>query len=289
MVVGRRLARRQGRRPGRRPRDLAPDRCEQPGAGDPLDRPGRVRASRPGRPGGARARGAPDAVPRRAPLALPAGEDRRIVPAGRDAEARGGRPDGRALAGDRRASGRHEGRGRDPEGDPLAGDADAPGGDGPRAVVRRRRVAVAGRPRPVRPRQRPRRRREGADLGAGRGALACSPIRTAEGVSLEVRADSNSPPPTWSPVATATGGALIEVRGGDLVLSGVRLWEGRNAKLEHLVRVDDGHLVLDRCRLTAPGGVRPGRGGLVAFRAAGTRPFERGPGPSRRRPTGRPA
>ncbi|MEJ7639294.1 MAG: hypothetical protein WKF75_15285, partial [Singulisphaera sp.] len=117
----------------------------------------------------------------------------------------------------------------------------------------------------------------------GTGNHACSPIRMPAGTSLEIRAE---PPPSaggaplvWSPRESAAGGALIEVQGGDLILSNIGLVRDGGSRLKHLLRVEDGHLVVHRCRLTAPGAVETGGGGLVAFRAATTRPLRDVPGP----------
>ena len=60
-------------------------------------------------------------------------------------------------------------------------------------------------------------------------------------------------PPTWSPGEGATGTALIELQGGALVLWNLILRHEPTARLEHLIHVEDGHLVLSRCQLTAAG------------------------------------
>jgi hypothetical protein len=79
----------------------------------------------------------------------------------------------------------------------------------------------------------------------GRGAFGFTPYRTPEGTSLEIVVDSRLPGvfPTWKPVATAAGAALIDVRGGDLVLSGVQIARNDLSQPKQLLRVEKGHLV----------------------------------------------
>jgi eukaryotic-like serine/threonine-protein kinase len=117
----------------------------------------------------------------------------------------------------------------------------------------------------------------------GRGAFGFIPYRTPEGTSLEIVVDSRLAGifPTWKPVATSADAALIDVRGGDLVLSGVQIARNDSSQLKQLLRVEDGHLVLYRCRLTAPGTDRAGGSGLIAFRAPGTKPLAAKAWPSR--------
>jgi serine/threonine-protein kinase len=76
-------------------------------------------------------------------------------------------------------------------------------------------------------------------------------------------------PPSWSPREGATGTALIEQEGGALVLSNMIVRHEKTARLEHLIHVKDGHLVLSYCQLIAPSSPDLG-GDLIAFRAATT-------------------
>ena len=98
----------------------------------------------------------------------------------------------------------------------------------------------------------------------GTGNHACSPIRMPAGTSLEIRAE---PPQSaggaslvWSPLGSAAGEALIEVHGGTLILSNIGLVRDGGSRLKHLLRVEDGHLVVHRCRLTSRGRSRPAAG-----------------------------
>jgi serine/threonine-protein kinase len=117
----------------------------------------------------------------------------------------------------------------------------------------------------------------------GTGIHASSPIRIPSGTSLEIRAEpspsAGGPSLVWSSLGSAAGEALIEVHGGTLILSNVGLVRDGGSRLDALVRVEDGHLVAHRCRLISSGAVETGGGGLVAFRAATSRPLEDVPGP----------
>jgi serine/threonine-protein kinase len=69
----------------------------------------------------------------------------------------------------------------------------------------------------------------------------------------------------------ATGTALVELQGGTLVLTNMVLRHEPTARLEHLVHVEDGHLVLARCQLLSP--TSPDSAGdLIAFRSFTTQP-----------------
>ena len=69
------------------------------------------------------------------------------------------------------------------------------------------------------------------------------------------------------------------MQGGTLILSNVGLVRDGGSRLKHLLRVEDGHLVVSRCRLLSRGAVETGGGGLVAFQAATSRPLQDVPGP----------
>ncbi|MFO0960154.1 MAG: hypothetical protein U0800_22405 [Isosphaeraceae bacterium] len=111
---------------------------------------------------------------------------------------------------------------------------------------------------------------------SGTGRRELTPIRLDPGTSLEIVVD---PPPagpgivplTWVPRARASAEALIDARDADLILSGVRLARSASSGTDLLVRVEAGHLVLDRCQLDGKegGGGRP----LILFRSATTRDF----------------
>ena len=71
----------------------------------------------------------------------------------------------------------------------------------------------------------------------------------------------------------ASGRALIDLQGGALVLWNFILKAELPAQLEHLIRVEDGHLVLSNCQLSAGAATEGGfAGDLIAFRSASTQP-----------------
>jgi serine/threonine-protein kinase len=110
----------------------------------------------------------------------------------------------------------------------------------------------------------------------GSGPRRCSPVRLPDGLVLEIRIE----PPvngdtewlSWSPEAEAEGRALLELHGGTLVLSQLRLRADESAAIESLIHVEEGNLVLHRCQLTAPPGSEARTNRLVSFVAATTRP-----------------
>jgi serine/threonine-protein kinase len=111
----------------------------------------------------------------------------------------------------------------------------------------------------------------------GSGPHRFSPVKLPPGIRLEIRIEpvSGAEPPTWSPQEGATGTALIELQGGALVVSKLILRHEQSARLDHLIHVEDGDLVLSQCQLTAPVGSSDFTGNLIAFRSASTRPRPR--------------
>lgn len=109
----------------------------------------------------------------------------------------------------------------------------------------------------------------------GRGQHPWTPVRVPAGVSLEIRVTPGLDGfvPSWEGVPGAESNALLEVVGGHLVLDGLVLSTDGAPGVKSLVRVERGHLVLNRCRFDAPGRVGPGGGTLVAFDARGTQPL----------------
>jgi serine/threonine protein kinase len=107
----------------------------------------------------------------------------------------------------------------------------------------------------------------------GSGPHRFTPVKLPRGLRLEIMIESifQATPPTWSPAEGATGTALIELQGGALVLSNLILRPEPSARLEHLIHVEDGHLVLANCQLAVP--TSPDvTGDLIAFRSATTEP-----------------
>jgi serine/threonine protein kinase len=109
----------------------------------------------------------------------------------------------------------------------------------------------------------------------GAGAHRFTPVRIPDGIQLEIRVAATSPgsePLSWTSESQATGGALIEVHGGALVVSGLILRHDAESGLAALISTEDAHLVLSGCRLTVPPSSPGVRGGLIAFRAPTTQP-----------------
>jgi len=108
----------------------------------------------------------------------------------------------------------------------------------------------------------------------GSGPHHFTPVRLARGLWLEIRVEpySVAEPPSWSPEPQATGDALIELRGGALVLSNVVLRHEPSSRLHHLIHVEDGCLVLSHCRLTSPASSGEFAGDLIEFRSVTTQP-----------------
>ena len=108
----------------------------------------------------------------------------------------------------------------------------------------------------------------------GSGPHRFSPVVLPRGLRLEIRVEpySADEPPSWSPVPGATGAALIELHEGALVLSNFVLRHDDTARLDHLIHVEDGHLVLARCRIIAPAKAGDFAGDLILFRSVTTQP-----------------
>jgi eukaryotic-like serine/threonine-protein kinase len=109
----------------------------------------------------------------------------------------------------------------------------------------------------------------------GSGQHRFTPLRLPQHLWLELRVEplATAEPPSWSPEPNATGPALIEIQGGALVLSNVILRHNETSRLEHLISVENGHLVLSRCQFTAPGTSPEFGGDLIAFRSLSTQPY----------------
>jgi eukaryotic-like serine/threonine-protein kinase len=108
----------------------------------------------------------------------------------------------------------------------------------------------------------------------GSGPHRFTPVQLPHGVWLEVRVDplAEAEPPSWLPQPQSTGTALIELEGGALVLSNVVLQHEESARLDHLIHVEDGHLIVSRCQLVTRKSAGSFAGDLIGFRAVTTEP-----------------
>ena len=114
----------------------------------------------------------------------------------------------------------------------------------------------------------------------GAGTWAMTPVRLPDGASVAIEvASTMGPGPAWVPAPGSSAPALLEARGGDLSLTGVTLAWSASSKVARLVRVEDGHLLLQRCILKSGESAMPAGSGLVSFRASGTRPLPPRAGP----------
>jgi serine/threonine-protein kinase len=107
----------------------------------------------------------------------------------------------------------------------------------------------------------------------GSGNHRFSAVRLPGSIQLEVRVEpSDVDRPSWSPDPLATGPGLIELQGGALVLLNFVMHHDPASRLEHLIHVEGGHLVLSQCQLTTPVSSPNLTGDLIAFRSVTTRP-----------------
>jgi serine/threonine-protein kinase len=108
----------------------------------------------------------------------------------------------------------------------------------------------------------------------GSGSHLCTPVRLPRGLSLQIRVDASAlaDPPSWTPRSGLTGRGLIELNGGALLLEGVHMRHAADSRLEHLIQVENGHLVLARCQLIAPPATADFTGDLIEFRSISTQP-----------------
>jgi serine/threonine-protein kinase len=108
-------------------------------------------------------------------------------------------------------------------------------------------------------------------IAQGSGFYETSQVVLPDGVSLEIEASgaAGPSPVTWVARSGLTAEALIEARRGDLALTGVRLVRDKNCTLKHLVRVEQGNLMLTNCWLQGAALPESGAGALIAFSAVG--------------------
>jgi serine/threonine-protein kinase len=108
----------------------------------------------------------------------------------------------------------------------------------------------------------------------GQGWHHFTPVRLPSGLHLQIRVEAQGDvqPPEWSPVPGSTGPALIELHEGSLVLWKVVLRQSPDSRLESLISVEDGHLVVSGCQLSAPAPSTNVTGRLITFRATTTEP-----------------
>jgi serine/threonine-protein kinase len=121
---------------------------------------------------------------------------------------------------------------------------------------------------------------------SGTGKFFSTPVRIPDGTSLEIVVETarqlGRVPPEWMPLKGAPGEVLLDVKGGDLTMTGVELVRDGSARLKALIRAEDAHLILNHCRLRhdpRQGVLEMGGANLIVFRAATTRPLPNNPWP----------
>jgi eukaryotic-like serine/threonine-protein kinase len=115
----------------------------------------------------------------------------------------------------------------------------------------------------------------------GSGSHRFTPVVLPNGLTLEIHVvppASGAEPLSWSTYPQATGPALIELRGGALVISHLNLRHDATSRLDSLLTLDDAHLVLDRCQLSVPPDAGAEKGDLIQFRAPTSRRMPDHPG-----------
>ena len=80
--------------------------------------------------------------------------------------------------------------------------------------------------------------------------------------------------PSWNATTTTSAGAMIELRGGSLSLTGMKLNREGSPLLRSIIRVERGHLIINRCRLTESAKASKSEGAMIEFVASGTKPLD---------------
>jgi serine/threonine-protein kinase len=110
----------------------------------------------------------------------------------------------------------------------------------------------------------------------GSGPRRASPVRLPDGLVLEIRVEPPPGPATewlsWSPEPESSARALIELHGGSMVLSNLRLRDDPSASVQSLLHVEHGDLILHRCQLTGTTGQETRDRWLVTFASPSTQP-----------------
>lgn len=110
----------------------------------------------------------------------------------------------------------------------------------------------------------------------GQGKHRFTAVRLPVGFTLEIRvastATSEADWPSWTPDLGDAGRPLIELTGGQLMLSKLRIDVPSESRISNVILIEDGHLVLQDCRFLRRGGVESGGASLVNFQAPTTRP-----------------
>ena len=105
-----------------------------------------------------------------------------------------------------------------------------------------------------------------ASLHSGQAAARASSSRSGSSRTFAGRA------PGWSPAEGATERRSSSFKEARWCITNLVVRHEATARLEHLIHVEDGHLVLSQCQLLAPASLLTPRETLIAFRSVTTQP-----------------
>jgi serine/threonine-protein kinase len=110
----------------------------------------------------------------------------------------------------------------------------------------------------------------------GTGRHRFTAVRLPVGFTLEIRVESTATSdaewPSWTPDLGDADRPLIELTGGQLMLSKLRIDVPSESRISNVILIEDGHLVLRECRFLRRGGTESNAAALVNFQAPTTRP-----------------
>ncbi len=110
---------------------------------------------------------------------------------------------------------------------------------------------------------------------SGSGTHDWTPVSIPDHTSVEidVNASPANRPLSWVCARPRPGATLLSVKQGSLSLNGVTIVSNEPARAQQFVRVEDGHLILNRCRFLSRGPATAEGQGLIDFHASGADPL----------------
>ena len=110
----------------------------------------------------------------------------------------------------------------------------------------------------------------------GFGNHPFTPYHGPDGIALEIVVEpgADGSVPSWTVSTATSANAALEVRGGSLTLRGLRLARDGSCLARSMLRVESGHLIIDRCRLTEIAKSTKPEGALIDFAATGSKPLQ---------------
>jgi serine/threonine-protein kinase len=111
----------------------------------------------------------------------------------------------------------------------------------------------------------------------GTGVHPFSPVRLPDGASVVILVEpsfgARTAPPSWAPTPEAAGVPLIELRRGDLSLTGLSFVEEGPNRPRHWIKVEDSLLAIRSCRFRDGASADARIGAAIAFEATGVTPL----------------